>query len=83
METVITLINIYGPNRDNPDFYSLIEDIIRERNWYNIIWAGDWNLVLNPNLDYENYKNINNKGPRKGKRLDFADVWREINPEIR
>ena len=41
MERTITLINIYGPNRDNPDFYSKINQKIDELNLTNIIWAGD------------------------------------------
>ena len=87
MEKSITLINIYGPNRDNPDFYSKINRKIEELNLTNIIWAGDWNLVLNPNLDYHNYRHNNN--PRAQERVieimnerELVDIWREINPEI-
>ena len=49
-------INIYGPNRDDPDFY--------RRHVFNItnfpvhdfaMWAGDWNLVLDQSKDTKNY----------------------------
>ena len=84
METVLTLINIYGPNRDNPAFYSQIKQKIEDQNLANIIWGGDWNLVLNANLDYHNYRNINNP-KAQGKVLEvmnvieLVDIWREIS----
>ena len=52
MEQEFTLINMYGPNRDSPDFYSKIKQKVIDSNPINIIWGGDWTLVLNPNLDY-------------------------------
>ena len=84
----ITLINIYGPNRDNPDFYTSVKDIVVQNGFSNLIWGGDWNLVLNPDIDYMNYKNINNKRAQEivldiKEELELSDVWREINPEIR
>ena len=87
-EKEFTLINIYGPNRDSPDFYAKIENIVIENNYFNIIWGGDWNLVLNPNLDYMNYKHTNNQKAREKvieitDNLSLVDVWREINPEKR
>ena len=82
----VTLINVYGPNRDNPAFLTKLNNIIMDNNFENIIWGGDWNLVLNPNLDYINYKHNNN--PRAQERvleikdnLELTDVWREINQE--
>ena len=45
----LTLINIYGPNKDTPEVYEIIKnDIITYGN--NIILAGDFNLVLEPNM---------------------------------
>ena len=87
MEQEFTLINIYGPNRDSPEFYLKIKQKIEELNLTNIIWGGDWNLVINPNLDYHNYKNINNKKAQEKVietmgEMNLVDVWREINPEL-
>ena len=53
------LINIYDPNRDDPEFYlELFNDI----NRYDlpVILAGDFNLVLDPDRDTADYVNINN-----------------------
>ena len=87
IEREFTLINIYGPNRDNPDFYLKIKKKITDLNLLNIIWGGDWNLVLNPNLDYYNYRNINNKKAQEKvleimEDINIIDIWREINPEL-
>ena len=45
-------------------------------------------LVLNPSLDLENYKNINNPKARKTvlekiEQLDLVDIWREQNKDSR
>lgn len=59
----ITLVNLYGPNKDSPQFYNLIKDKIQEMNNPCII-AGDFNLVLNPSIDYHDYLHINNPKAR-------------------
>ena len=87
MEREFTLVNIYGPNRDNPDFYEYIKQKINTLNLTNIIWGGDWNLVINPTLDYHNYRNINNQKAQEKvieimNELKLVDIWREINPEL-
>ena len=87
LEQEFTLINIYGPNRDNPDFYLKIKQKIQDLNLTNIIWGGDWNLVLNPNLDLDNYRNVNNPKAQEAvievmDEFNLADIWREINPEL-
>eukprot|EP00745_Piridium_sociabile_P031241 TRINITY_DN51755_c0_g1_i1.p1 TRINITY_DN51755_c0_g1~~TRINITY_DN51755_c0_g1_i1.p1 ORF type:complete len:116 (+),score=8.16 TRINITY_DN51755_c0_g1_i1:65-412(+) len=52
-----------------------------------MIIAGDWNLVINPTLDYNNYKNNNNPKAQETvinimSDLELVDVWRENNPEV-
>jgi hypothetical protein len=86
METEITLVNIYGPNRDDPLFYENIQDLVLKLGYSNIIMVGDWNLVLNPALDYCNYKSVNNVKAQERvlamtTDLELSDIWREINPE--
>ena len=44
----ITLVNIYGPNEDNPAFYERLKDIIIKQGNANIVITGDWNLLLDP-----------------------------------
>ena len=80
------LVNIYGPNRDNPEFYNNLRKKIRELNVERVIIAGDFNLVLDPKIDYHNYKHINNTKAKEAvhamiEDLDLNDIWRDLNPE--
>ena len=83
-----TLASIYGPNTDDPDFFKIISEKIAELENKTIIWCGDVNLVLNPQLDYKNYKTINNKNARE-KLLDIineehlVDPYRDAHPELK
>ena len=68
-------------------FYLSIKNKIRENNFTNIVWGGDWNLVLDPNLDLMNYRNNNNPKAQDTvldikDYFELSDVWREINPEV-
>lgn len=60
----ITLVNLYGPNTDNPTFYENIFKVIEDIGNVSYMLCGDYNLVINPTLDYSNYKHVNNKKAR-------------------
>ena len=47
----LLVLNFYGPNMNNPDFFLKISDL----NGDFVILAGDFNLVQDPSLDYYNY----------------------------
>ena len=85
----ITIVNIYGPNDDNPVFYNDLQNlIINEGNLENIIVAGDFNLVMDFNLDCYNYlrqNNVNasNKVKEIVDNLDLIDIWRDKNPDCK
>lgn len=51
----LTIVNLYGPNRDSPDFFRELSNIIEEFSDDFIIMCGDWNLVQKFNLDCHNY----------------------------
>ena len=81
----ITLINIYGPNRDEPDFYEEINNYIKNLD-NQVILVGDFNMVLDPDKDCKDYVNINN--PRARNKVlnliiecNLIDPWRELNLE--
>ena len=59
-ENKVTLINIYGPNNDNPDFYDTVREVLLEFDNEYFILCGDFNLALNPSQDTNNYCGINN-----------------------
>ena len=85
------LVNVYGPNSDDPKFY---EDLFREMDKlldeYDlpIIIAGDLNLTLNQSMDNFNYKRANNTKARDAlKNLmsenGLVDIYRVRNPDLR
>uniref|UniRef100_A0A3B1J7U7 Reverse transcriptase domain-containing protein n=1 Tax=Astyanax mexicanus TaxID=7994 RepID=A0A3B1J7U7_ASTMX len=47
----LTLVNVYGPNYDNPDFFRNLFNIIPFTSSDNIIIGGDFNCCLDSNLD--------------------------------
>ena len=54
----ITLATIYGPNKDDPGFFECLKRKINAIGNKDIIINGDWNLLLDPQIDGTNYKNI-------------------------
>ena len=70
---------MYGPNIDSPSFFTdIFETIERLENDYFII-CGDFNLVIDPVVDYYNYKNINN--PKAlNKVLELINCYKLVDP---
>jgi exonuclease III len=54
------LINIYGPNSDNPEFYEKVRDTFLELDNDYYILCGDFNIALDQELDTFNYSASNN-----------------------
>ena len=78
----LTLASIYGPNSDNTAFYQTISSKNNEIGNETIIWCGDLNMVLNPEMDYCNYKTINNQSRTNGPinaHLTIAQVMPRYN----
>ena len=61
----LTLATIYEPNSDNPVFYQTISIKMNEIGDETIIWCGNFNMVLNAEIDYCKNKTINNKKARE------------------
>ena len=85
----ITLMNVYGPNQDDPVFFELLKRKLETRNDdENIIIGGDFNVVQDYNLDTLNIKNKNNPKANSAVQemkfeLDLCDPWRLENPNSR
>ena len=82
----ITLINIYGPNRDSPTFYQDVNNRMSKYDDTLFIIAGDFNLILNPDIDSFNYVNLNNPNARDElinimTEYNLIDCWRENHME--
>ena len=85
----VTLLNLYGPNKDSPQFYDTISEIIQDFGNDYVIMCGDFNLVLNPELDYDKgYKNTNNPNARQKvleliENFILVDIFRELHSNSR
>ena len=84
----ITLVNLYGPNEDKPEFYENIKMKLADFENEEVIMCGDWNLCLDAEKDCENYLHINNPRARNIvlNLLDengFKDPWRIMNENVR
>ena len=80
----ITLINIYGPNKDTPLFYKNLMTILNDFSQHNMIFGGDWNMVMQSDQDTVNYRNINNPKSREvlNEIIDkycLTDIWRLLH----
>ena len=85
----LLLEGIYGPNRDEPQFYAN-EAFKKLSDWNpnHAIFVGDFNVALDPSIDTLNYHTVNNPRARakileKMSEQGLIDVYRELNPTER
>lgn len=81
-------MNIYGPNKDDPVFYINLFKTIQEIGNDTYIICGDFNLIVDPDIDCSNYKHINNPKARnyiinKIKENNLFDPFRELHPSMK
>ena len=84
----LSLINIYGLNKDDPVFYETLFKNIDDIGNELYIICGDFNLTLNPNIDCFNYKHINNPKARnflinRIQENNLTDTFRELHPTLK
>ena len=82
------LVNVYGPNQDNPAFYDKLSDIISQFEVQYVIVAGDLNFVMVPDLDSANCVHENNVRAKQAfleltYKYNLTDVWRKLHPSDR
>ena len=81
-------LNVYGPNNENTDFLSFIEQFIIANDNESLIVGGDFNTIIDTKLDKKN-GNINNNKRKREKinsiisNNDITDIWRLLNPTSR
>lgn len=81
----ITLVSLYGPNDDQPNFYTHVKNVVNNFGNPHCILCGDFNLVQDQNLDTFNYLNRNNPKAKEivlkiKEDMDLCDPWRILNP---
>ena len=82
---VSVYIPVHFPAVALSELLSKIADIVQDLEVENVIWCGDFNVVIDPNLDAKNTNHHPSEHSRK--RLaavmdahDLTDVWRALNP---
>ena len=83
---IITLINVYGPNSDDITLFNNLQNYLLKHNEKSYIVGGDFNTVLNTNIDK---KNGSNKTHSKCRNIllniistcELTDIWRTKHPE--
>ena len=81
----IVFINIYGPNKDDPLILEHLNDFLLRNDEYSFVLGGDFNTILNFDLDKKNGReNNHNKYKSKLKTIitnhNLIDIWRQNHP---
>jgi exonuclease III len=86
--TPLTLLNYYVPTSDKQDEQIQELDKILPHitdNFTDLVWGGDMNMVLQPNMDKygptDKPTRYVNKLQVLFQQYDFCDVWRMMHPE--
>ena len=81
-------VNLYGPNKDDPDFYFDVFAKLDNPDSSRLIIAGDVNVALGP-LDYQGSRPAySNKNASEAlvflmDEFNLTDVWRNEHPMLR
>ena len=82
----LTIAAIYAPNKDCPEFFIELGRRLKGRHEHKVV-IGDYNLVLDVEMDRENTYCNNNKAKEEVINLSdeyqLRDVWRIQNPDKR
>ena len=78
--------SIYGPNKDEPNFYKGIDELLSSVDVEHIIIGGDLNFVMNPQKDCFGYTREHNVNARNAfasicDKYNLLDIWRMRNVE--
>ena len=80
-----TVINVYAPNTDSPEFFQDIQKYIANQESDLVIWGGDFNVTLNTNIDRSTIMGECNTNAQKQlieviNSEKLVDCWRNCNP---
>ena len=85
-DKIMTLVNVYARNEDNPSFFRNVRDKLCSFECDFIVLGGNFNLVCDVSKDKKGdvaTTNLKSKEEVDAIREDFelADIWRVLNPE--
>ena len=86
-DTLWAIVNVYAPNRDTPQFMERVFNVGEIYKSERVIIAGDFNLVLDEEMDSYNRVTNNKKSASVIKTFvdneNFQDVFRVLNPDTK
>ena len=82
----ILLVNVYGPNTDDPEFFCTLFKKLQNFTMDHVIMGGDFNTVLDYTVDKSDMtKHRNSKAAEYINSCietsELLDIWRELYPE--
>uniref|UniRef100_A0A3P8NIL1 exodeoxyribonuclease III n=1 Tax=Astatotilapia calliptera TaxID=8154 RepID=A0A3P8NIL1_ASTCA len=85
---LVSLINIYAPNEDEPNFIHTISNLVLQKCSGVLLLGGDFNCVLSRYLDKQPSSKSHASQMRKALKhltteLGLIDVWRNRFPRVR
>ena len=88
IDKILTLVNIYAPNNDNPTFFQNLLDRILSFECEEVIMGGDFNLVMDVQKDKKGgnvtmHRNSLKEVQNMVNSLDLIDAWRTLNPDAK
>lgn len=87
-EVVLTIMNIYAPNEDDPGFFKEVAQLLAGNSKGIIILGGDFNCVINKCIDKFPFEQKYQISKSKAvcnmlDELGLVDIWRVKNPKTR
>ena len=84
----LLLVAVYAPNKDEDNWWMELQEKIERLDYRDIIIVGDFNQIMDPNLDCKNYaSDVQNYKPKCRALLNtwinsdtYVDLFREQNP---
>ena len=88
-DTPLLLVNVYGPNNDDPDFFLEVFSRVEQFNYNSILCAGDFNAVISTVLDYQGTRNNHSNAKASDmintlmEEFNLCDIWRNFHPNLK
>ena len=88
LQTPVILVNLYAPNWDDVGFVQQLVCKLPDLNYHFLILGGDFNCVIDPNLNRSNPKvhTLSKMASTFSRFFDHAacvDPWRFLNPQCK
>ena len=85
-DRVMTLVNVYAPNEDNPTFFKHVSEKLSSFECDFIVFGGDFNLVCDVFKDKKGgiattHAKSRDEVESIKKKFELTDIWRTLNPD--